>query len=71
MVEQHLGLAQEKHAIRPECEAKPVDHPSWVSALRYISVLRHSRMSMREIGASLVRSFLPKITLRRRSGVTT
>lgn len=39
----------------------------WVSALRYIRVLRHSRMSMREIGASWVRSLRPKITLRRRS----
>jgi hypothetical protein len=38
-----------------------------VSALKYMSVLRHTSRSMREIGASCTRSLRPKITARRRS----
>ncbi len=38
-----------------------------VSALKYMSVLRHVSRSMREIGASCTRSLRPKITARRRS----
>ncbi len=40
---------------------------AWVSALKYMSVLRHTSRSMREIGASCTRSLRPKITERRRS----
>ena len=40
---------------------------AWVSLLRYISVLRQESRSIREIGASWIRSWRPKITERRRS----
>ena len=40
---------------------------AWVSALKYISVLRQIRMSRREIGASWIRLLRPKMTVRRRS----
>jgi CRP/FNR family transcriptional regulator, cyclic AMP receptor protein len=38
-----------------------------VSAVKYISVLRHTRKSIREIGASWTKSLRPKMTHRRRS----
>ena len=38
-----------------------------VSALKYMSVLRQTSRSIREIGASCTRSLRPKITARRRS----
>jgi hypothetical protein len=37
------------------------------SALKYISVLRHKSRSMREIGASYIKLWRPKITQRRAS----
>ena len=40
---------------------------AWVSELRYIRVLRQVKRSIREIGASWIRSWRPKITERRRS----
>ena len=55
-------LGRSANASRPRIR-------DWVSALKYIRVLRQSRMSIREIGASRVRSLRPKITLRRSSGV--
>ena len=40
---------------------------SWTSALKYMRVLRQSRRSIREIGASLMRSWRPKMIERRSS----
>jgi hypothetical protein len=39
----------------------------WVSAFRYIRVLRQTSRSMREMGASWMRSWRPKMTDRRSS----
>ena len=66
--DQHLRLAEEQEPVVVEREVEAGARiRACVSALKYMSVLRQTSRSMREIGASWTRSLRPKITARRRS----
>ena len=68
LVEEHLCLPEDEIALWDEGRSEARSGSCvCASALKYISALRHSSRSTREIGASCTRSWRPKMTVRRRS----
>jgi hypothetical protein len=65
--QQHLRLAEEQVAALAQGEVERASTCAWVSEFRYIRVLRQTSRSIREMGASWMRSWRPKTTDRRSS----